>query len=183
MFYAILGILGNLFGIGGPVSGVNLKANSGALEARNAADSAFVVVRGDTPIAGNDLTNKTYVDGLLASQVATIRVPFSFTDNGTPVDSTAFIPANAYILSSSVVISTAFDGATPTVQVGTSVAAAAFQGSTDSAASVQNTLGYGKPQNSALGATTRQVRVTVTTGAGSTAGAGFAIVQYAVPLT
>jgi hypothetical protein len=45
------------------IGGAQLKKNAAVLEARNAADSAFAIVRGDTPVAGNDLTTKNYVDG------------------------------------------------------------------------------------------------------------------------
>lgn len=47
-------------GLGGP----NLKANAGAVEARNAADSAFAIVRGASPVNDNDLVTKQYVDTL-----------------------------------------------------------------------------------------------------------------------
>lgn len=43
--------------------------NSGVLEARNAANSAYAVVRGGTPTAGNDLVNKTYADAHAGNSV------------------------------------------------------------------------------------------------------------------
>ena len=46
-------------------SGPKLKNSSGVIEARNAADGAYAVLRGDAPVATNDLTTKAYVDGLV----------------------------------------------------------------------------------------------------------------------
>jgi len=57
----IRGTVENIFQLG--KGGPNWKNNGGIIEARNNADSAFAVVRGDTPSAANDLTTKTYVDG------------------------------------------------------------------------------------------------------------------------
>lgn len=45
-------------GLGGP----QLKANAGNIEARNSSDAAFVIVRGATPVAANDLVTKAYAD-------------------------------------------------------------------------------------------------------------------------
>jgi len=42
--------------------GVKLKNNSGILEVRNAADSAYAIVRGDTPANVNDLVTKQYTE-------------------------------------------------------------------------------------------------------------------------
>lgn len=53
-------------GIGGP----NLKANGVVVEARNAADSGYAIVRGSTPVADNDLVTKQYVDTLARPMVA-----------------------------------------------------------------------------------------------------------------
>lgn len=64
-------------------SGVKLKNNTGVFEARNAADNAYAdmqakdatfakVTVSAAPSAGTDLTNKTYVDGLLAANDAMI---------------------------------------------------------------------------------------------------------------
>ena len=61
IFSNLRGVLANLFQIGGP-TGVNLKENSGALEARDSGDAAFVIVRGDDPVGLNDLVTKGYGD-------------------------------------------------------------------------------------------------------------------------
>lgn len=60
----IRGTIESLFqlGLGGP----QLKANGAAIEARNAADAAFAVVRVATPVANEDAATKLYVDGMIA---------------------------------------------------------------------------------------------------------------------
>jgi hypothetical protein len=57
------------FGLGGP----QLKNNAGAIDARNAGDSAFAIVRGAAPVGDNDLTNKQYVDTLFSRSVVTAQ--------------------------------------------------------------------------------------------------------------
>jgi len=56
----IIGTIENIFqlGLGGP----NWKNNSGIIEARDAGDTAFAIVRGLTPSNDNDLATKNYVD-------------------------------------------------------------------------------------------------------------------------
>jgi hypothetical protein len=56
-------------GLGGP----QLKNNAGAIEARNAGDSAFAVVRGGAAVADNDLTTKQYVDTLFSRSVVSAQ--------------------------------------------------------------------------------------------------------------
>lgn len=56
-------------GLGGP----QLKNNSSVLEARNAGDSGFVVMRGATPVADNDLVTKQYADTLNKPIVVTAQ--------------------------------------------------------------------------------------------------------------
>lgn len=63
LFSKIRGTLETIFQLGGP-TGPNLKNNSGAVEARNSADSAFAVMRAASPVGDNDVANKTYVDTL-----------------------------------------------------------------------------------------------------------------------
>jgi len=52
-------------GLGGP----KFKASSGALEARNAADNAYAVMRGASPVGNNDLVTKQYADTLATRYV------------------------------------------------------------------------------------------------------------------
>lgn len=53
-------------GIGSTVelgkAGPKAKNSSGVVEFRNNADNAYAIVRGDTPVADNDLATKAYVD-------------------------------------------------------------------------------------------------------------------------
>jgi hypothetical protein len=56
-------------GLGGP----NLKNNAGAIEGRNAGDSAFAVVRGGAPVGDNDLTTKLYVDTIASPTIVTAQ--------------------------------------------------------------------------------------------------------------
>jgi hypothetical protein len=65
LFSKLKGTLESLFYVGGN-GGVALKANSGALDARNSADSAFIQVRvATTPVGANDAVSKTYADSLV----------------------------------------------------------------------------------------------------------------------
>jgi hypothetical protein len=56
-------------GLGGP----QVKNNAGAIEARNAGDSAFAVLRGASPVADSDLATKQYVDTLFFRTVVTAQ--------------------------------------------------------------------------------------------------------------
>lgn len=58
----IRGTIESAFQIG--LAGPQIKNNSSVLEARNSADSGFVVVRGASPVAANDLVTKQYADTL-----------------------------------------------------------------------------------------------------------------------
>jgi hypothetical protein len=58
--------------IGGP-SGPGFNANSGALEAKNAANNAFAIVRGANPSGDNDLTTKKYVDEIAKPYIVTAQ--------------------------------------------------------------------------------------------------------------
>lgn len=54
-------------GLGGPV----LKNASGAVEARNSADTGYAIVRGATPVGDDDLTTKMYVGTVAAPIIVT----------------------------------------------------------------------------------------------------------------
>jgi hypothetical protein len=85
VFSKLLGTITTFFQVGGP-AGPGLNDNAGALEAKNAANSAFAIVRGATPPVGdNDLTAKSYVD-----QLANKPVPASVQFNGGSA-----LPANS----------------------------------------------------------------------------------------
>lgn len=60
VFKKLAGTVLSYFKLG--VAGPRLKNNSGSVEARNNADSAFAVVRGATPVGNDDLVTKSYGD-------------------------------------------------------------------------------------------------------------------------
>lgn len=66
-FDRLRGTVLSIFQIG--KGGPQLKNNVGALEARNAADGAFAVVRGAAPVDVSDLTTKAYVDAFDARTI------------------------------------------------------------------------------------------------------------------
>jgi hypothetical protein len=73
--YGVTGLSTNVeLGKGGP----RLKNNSGVVEHRNSADSAFVIVRGAHPIGENDLVTKRYLE-----ERADVRVTGQI-DGGSP---------------------------------------------------------------------------------------------------
>jgi hypothetical protein len=61
VFSKLLGTITTFFQVGG-TAGPGINANGAALETKNAANSAFAVHRGGTPVGDNDLTTKAYVD-------------------------------------------------------------------------------------------------------------------------
>lgn len=71
VYSKIRGTIETIFqlGLGGP----NLKASSGAVEARNAGDSTYAIVRGLSPVGNNDLTTKQYVDTLTARSIVSAQ--------------------------------------------------------------------------------------------------------------
>lgn len=83
LFKRLAGIVGNLFQIGGP-GGPAIKNNAGAIEHRNAADTAFAIARGATPVGDNDLVTKQYADTLAYA------IPVSLQFNGNNA-----LPANS----------------------------------------------------------------------------------------
>jgi hypothetical protein len=68
----VIGTMSNIFQIG--LAGPQVKNNSGAIEARNSGDSAFVIVRGLSPVGDNDLATKTYVDTIAAPTIVTAQI-------------------------------------------------------------------------------------------------------------
>jgi hypothetical protein len=71
-FLSSSGTFSPTWGVGG-TTGPILNNNAGVLEGKNAANSTFVVVRGATPVAANDLTTKAYVDGQIAGDVTVVN--------------------------------------------------------------------------------------------------------------
>lgn len=75
LFQRLAGVIANFFQVGGP-AGAGLNQNAGALETRNAANTAFAIHRGATPVGDNDLTTKAYVDTIFKP------IPVSLQFNG-----------------------------------------------------------------------------------------------------
>lgn len=71
MWKKLRGTIETIFQIG--LGGPQVKNNSGAIEGRNSADSAFAVVRGASPVADNDLATKQYVDTIAAPTIVTAQ--------------------------------------------------------------------------------------------------------------
>jgi len=67
----VRGTIESVFQLG--LAGPQLKNNSGVIEARNVNDSAFVIVRGNSPVADNDLTTKQYVDTMTTRTVVSAQ--------------------------------------------------------------------------------------------------------------
>lgn len=72
LFQRLAGVVNAFLQIGGP-AGPGFNANGAALEARNAANSAYAVMRGAAPVADNDLTTKTYVDTIARPFIVTAQ--------------------------------------------------------------------------------------------------------------
>lgn len=75
------GIMASIFQIGGP-SGPNIKNNSGIVEARNAGDSDYVLLRGDTIPSSGDTVND--IPAFLDLQGRAAQIEFSFDGASAP---------------------------------------------------------------------------------------------------
>lgn len=65
---------------GGPL----LRNVSGVIEARNATDSAYAIVRGATAVGNNDLAPKAYVDTAIDTDIAAALQDTTFQDSTDP---------------------------------------------------------------------------------------------------
>jgi hypothetical protein len=170
MFQRLAGTVASFFQIGGP-GGPGWNDNAGVLEARNAANSGFVVVRGAPPVASNDLVTLGSLTSL-AGVVNTIRIPIALAT----VSSTNTIPAGAIIRRCTVNVSTLYS-AGATIAVGTSATANLFQLTTDNDPQV---VGVYDVLQDTSEPTALAMQVTI---AGApAAGAGFVAVDYVEPL-
>ena len=117
----VRGVMGSLFGLGGPgAAGVKLKNNAGlAIEHRNAADSAFVLGRGADPIGNDDFVTKRVFDASFQLATGTITYP----TNGSPLDTVLYTPSSRkliqYVLFRAEV--TLVGAGTETLRAGTTV--------------------------------------------------------------
>ena len=103
-FQRLAGVVNSFFQIGGP-SGPGLNNNSGVIEARNAANNAFAIVRGAAPVGDSDLTTKQYVDTIfkpivvsVQSNAASALIPNSGTEKWYVVTGAGTGAAAAYTL-------------------------------------------------------------------------------------
>lgn len=108
-FTKILGTLSSTFQLG--KSGPLLKNNSGIIEARNAADNAYAIVRGATPVNDNDLATKAYVAGVAGGgNWAQVQVDFG-NPTGPEEDNTATATVSAaWVTSSTKFVCTVMGG-------------------------------------------------------------------------
>jgi hypothetical protein len=173
LYQRLAGIVGSFFQIGGP-NGPGLNNNAGAVEARNAANSAMAVVRGATPVGPTDLTTKAYVDAFVpAGAVLDIDIAVGTAATTSSVTS---IPANAIILNATFKPTTPYT-AGATVSIGQTGAVALLQATDDNVPQSANE--YSAPQRTAWGVAALPVLVTI--GGAPAAGAGVVNVQYSLP--
>lgn len=174
----IRGTIETIFQIG--LGGPNLNNNAGIIEAKNAGNSAFAIVRGATPVGANDLATKAYVDSGGASG-AVQEIRFAIATAATTT-SASQIPANAQITECQVEITTVYPGGT-TISVGQAGALTLFQLTTDNLPT-QAVAGaynlFSVDQDTPQGATA--LAVTATIGGAPGSGAGFVIVKFSETL-
>jgi hypothetical protein len=169
----IRGTIETLFqlGLGGP----NLKNNSGVIEARDAGDASYAIMRGATPVGANDLATKAYVDsGGGSGALQVIRYAIG---TGATQDSTTQIPASARVFRCDVEIVTPYSGGA-TIEVGQPTALTAFQATADNLPTAAGTYSV-QEDVTALGVA-NVVRTTV--GGAPVAGAGFVCVFFSETL-
>jgi hypothetical protein len=171
LFAKIRGTIETIFQIG--LGGPQIKANAGNIDMRNAADAAFVIVRGATPVAANDLVTKAYADsGSVIADGGVQEIRFAI-GTGAAQNSVTQIPNGAIVVDAELDIVTPYSGGA-TISVGNAGTPNLLMLTTDSnpqAAGLyqvhQDTVYAGGPAT-----------VLVTVAGGPVAGAGFAIVRY-----
>jgi hypothetical protein len=119
--------------------------------------------------------NTVWVDSASGATDITDTTSFAFGSGATVAMFT--LPANAVILTTSVIVDTAFDG-TPTLSVGISGNASKYVGSGDSLLSLADRFDV-LNQNAAVG-TSEALQISYSAG-GSTVGAGRVLVSYSIP--
>jgi len=113
-------------GLGGP----QLKNNSGAIEARDAADATFVIGRGATPVAANDWATKAYVDsGSVIADGGVQTVEWTLGTTASQPAATS-IPNGALIFERWLIVTTPYSVGT-TVTLGNAGSPAQLQATTD----------------------------------------------------
>ena len=155
-------------GLGGP----QWKNNAGAMESRNATDSAFNITRGATPLAANDYATKNYVDSAVGGGADVLLIRFAL---GTATASSATsIPAGAIVLSATLDVTTPYSGGA-TISIGQAGALTEFQLTTDNDPQIAGL--YTVNQDTSAASTNP---VTATVAGAPVAGAAFVLVQFVV---
>lgn len=173
------GIIGNIFHFDSG-DGPALKNNAGVIEARNAADDAYNIVRGADPVGDDDLVTKRYHDASPpAGSVQCIEIPFDFNDAGTDVDSTQAAVVGGRVVDVKVEILTAFDAAT-TIDVGDTASDVKFVDDTGGGEIKETKVGLSEfPQYTDTIASIFRVAVGASA---ATVGSGRALIFYTVPV-
>ena len=163
------GTILNYFNIGN----IRLKNNSGILEARNDADSDYIIVRGDNPAGDNDFVTRAYLEGaggIPSSVVRSTTISFDHTGGET----TSNIPSGAIISLIIINIDTAFDDGT--LKIGTTADDDVLIDTGEVDITIEDE--YTKISRISWGASTETLKATI---AGATSGSGTALVYYSVP--
>jgi len=153
--------------------GVQIKSNSGQLEARSNADDALVKIKALDGTSADDVVTKNQLDNVTVSGTVNYRTAeISYTDSGA-VNIGATVTGNL-AFRWQVVVSTAFNAGSPTLDLGTS-------GDTDAIAANADinltSVGVYSGTSSLDVSTSTQIIGTVANG-GSTAGVCDVIVEW-----
>ena len=169
LYQKIVGIISDVvqLSLGGP----KLKDSSGTIQARNAADDAFVNMEGLDPTTDQHFATKKYVDDNAAP--AGLRAVRFTIDTTATQASTFSVPANSRIWKGRVEITTAYDNSA-TITVGDSSTANLVQDTTDNDPA---TIGaYEVVDDLAWGGADSTVRVAIANT--PTVGAGVVVLWY-----
>lgn len=148
------------------------KNNSGAWEARNDADAAFILVRGATPVGANDLTTKAYVDSATGTGADVLEIRFALAQ--ATASSATSIPIGAIVIDTEIDVTTPYSvGAT--ISIGQTGSVSEFMATGDN--NPQAAALYQTHQDTSA-ASTNPVLATV--GGAPAAGVAQVIVRYVV---
>jgi hypothetical protein len=116
LFSRIAGVVGSFFQIGGP-TGPGLVSDTGNIDAKNAAQSSYVNVRGADPSISDDLVTKRYGDanygGGGGANVVQAEVDFGFPSGLEGDTATVTSVPATWVTSTSIIVCTPQAVATP----------------------------------------------------------------------
>ena len=112
--YGLTG-LGTLVELG--KAGVQLKANAGQVEVRNAADDALVKLKALDGTASDDLVTLNQLNNVTVSGVVNYRTATLAFNTTSPLNIGATV-TGTYAYRWQVIVTTAFDGTAPTLDLG-----------------------------------------------------------------